>query len=294
MRFLFPFSIVPKGCHIVIYGAGEVGYDFYRQVKTSGYAEVVLWVDRQYAWFRRLNLPVDEPERLADADYDYVIITAENRPVYDSIREDLISMGVSDKKIVWNDDYKVHKNIAYGYMDRDIEAEMRNAVEAEPAEFISGDRLDILIRYLYALEILDKKKDGYAKELYKRLILRGCDAKEPTENYISAYFSEYAYKSGVEAFLESFQKLVLSMNTGGFRKDQFLPVTNTGKLINGAHRLAAALACKRKIWYVSYPFDGLRYVCDAQKLKDMDFTDQDIQILTEHCRNIRATRCCIQ
>ncbi len=286
MRFLFPFSKVPKGSRLVIYGAGEVGYDFYRQLKTTDFASIVLWADRQYEWFRKLNLPVDEPGKIADADFDYVVITAENRPVYESIRNDLLDMGVPDSKLLWFDDYTVHENRVLGYKDRDLEAEMKNALQGDPVMFLNEDRLDIVIRYLYAGEILKGVNNGYGEGLYKRFIIQGSDAKEPTENYISAYFSEYSYKSGIEAFQESFRKLVLSMKDQGFRRDQFLPVTNNGRLINGAHRVAAALACKTSIWYLTYPFNGLRYACDGEKLLEMGFTDEDVKAIKEEYKKL--------
>ncbi|MCR5733683.1 MAG: hypothetical protein K6G22_03655 [Lachnospiraceae bacterium] len=286
MRFLFPFSSIQKGSRVAIYGAGEVGYDFYRQLKTSGYAEIVLWVDRQYEWFRRLNLPVDEPAKISSADYDNVIITAENRPVYESIRNDLLKMGVPDNKLVWFDDYTIHENIVLGYEDRDLEEEMKDAVQGDPAIFINEKRLDIVIRYMYALDILRDVKNGYSEGLYRKFIINGCDAKEPTENYISAYFSDYSCKRGIKAFQDSFIRLVHSVNDEGFRRDQFLPVANNMILINGAHRVAAALACKKSIWYVTYPFSGLRYKCDAGTLKELGFTDDEIRTIVECYNNI--------
>lgn len=277
MRFLFPFSIIPQGCRIIIYGAGEVGYDFYRQIKTSKYAEVVLWVDRQYEWFRRLNLPVDEPQKILNAEYDYIVITAENEQVYKSIRKDLIDMSVSEDRFIWSEDYSIHENIVYGYKDRNIEKEMKSAQKTDASFFFKETRLDIVIRYLYASELLAGTCDGNGERLYRQFILSGCDAKEPTENYISAYFSEYSNKRGIKAFQESFRKLVNSMNTDGFIKEQFVPVDSNGNLINGAHRVAAALACHKDVWYASYPFNGLRYICDEVTLSDMGFENDDIR-----------------
>ena len=141
MRFLFPFSIIPQGCRIIIYGAGEVGYDFYRQVKTSQYAEVVLWVDRQYEWFRRLNLPIDEPQKILNVEYDYIVITAENEQVYKSIRNDLLDMSVSEDRLIWSEDYSVHENIVYGYKDRDIEKEIKSAQKTDASFFFKETRL---------------------------------------------------------------------------------------------------------------------------------------------------------
>ena len=170
MRFLFPFSIVPKGSRIIIYGAGEVGYDFYRQSKTSGYAEVVLWVDKQYEWFRSLNLPVDYPGKIMDEEFDFVVITAEHKAVYDSICRDLRHLGVLENRIIWNEDYTVHENVVLSYEDRNIEKEMERAVQSNAGIFLNKNRLDIIIRYLFAAEILNRASDGIGEYLYIKFI----------------------------------------------------------------------------------------------------------------------------
>ena len=276
MRFLFPFSIVPQGSRIIIYGAGEVGYDFYRQVITSQYAEIALWVDRQYSWFRTLNLPVDEPWQIKDAKYDLVVITAEQRSVYESICCDLHRFCVPPNKIIWKEDYTLHENIVLGYEDRDIEKELTNAVQSDACEFVNRNRLDIVIRYLYATEVLSNVSGGIGERIYTKFISIGCNAKEPTENYISAYFSEYSQKRGIKAFKHSYMELIYSMKTNGYLKEQFLPVDERGHLINGAHRVAAALACNEKVWYVRYPFIGLHYECSEKSLEEMQFTVNEI------------------
>ena len=288
MRFLFPFSDIPKGCNIVLYGAGEVGYDFYRQVKTSGFVQLILWVDRQFEWFRKLNLPVDDPERISDVDYDYVIITAENRSVYESIRKDLLHMNVHEEKIQWYEDYSVHENVVYGYEDRDISAEAKDAILTDAADFLNENRLDIIIRYMYALEILEGVESGYGKCLYDKFIEVGSHAKEPTENYISAYFSEYSCKRGINAFRKEFVSLIHSMRDDGFKKEQFVPVDSKGRLINGAHRVAAALACGSKVWYVVYSFGGLTYICNDVTLESLGFMPSEIEMIKDCYRKVKG------
>ena len=166
MRFLFPFSAVPKGSRIVLYGAGEVGYDFYRQVMTSKYVELVLWVDRQYEWFRMLNLPVDHPSRIEQAEFDYVVITAERENVLNSIARDVEQMGFSRDRLIWDKDYSVHENVVYSFKDRDIAEEAKRAITCSPFDFVSEDRLDIVIRYLYAKDIYEQAADEMHRNMY--------------------------------------------------------------------------------------------------------------------------------
>lgn len=44
----FPREKISKGKKVILYGAGDMGKSFYKQLKDTGYCEVVLWVDRNY------------------------------------------------------------------------------------------------------------------------------------------------------------------------------------------------------------------------------------------------------
>ena len=116
MRFIFPFSEIKQNSKIVLYGASECGYDFYRQIVSTGYCEIVLWVDRQYEWWRYMGLPVEPPEKLCDVNYDVVVSTAEREAVHQSIVEDMMVMGVAEETVFWKRDYRIRGNIALRYL----------------------------------------------------------------------------------------------------------------------------------------------------------------------------------
>ena len=115
--------------------------------------------------------------------------------------------------------------------------------------------------------------------MYLKFVTKQWNEQEPTENYISAYFSEYTVKRGKEAFEKSFIELVRDMEDHGYDREHFVPVDKNGRLINGAHRIAAALACGLDVWRLSYPFEGLFYVCNRESLEKMGFANSEIQIL---------------
>ena len=113
--------------------------------------------------------------------------------------------------------------------------------------------------------------------MYLRFISEQWNEQEPTENYISAFFTEYECKRGKEAFDSSFINLVKSVEAKGFEKKYFVPVDNKGRLINGAHRIAAAMVCGVNVWSLKYPFNGLYYVCNKDSLLKMGFADEQIR-----------------
>ena len=97
---VFPFGKVERGANIVLYGAGEVGRTFYGQVKTTGYGNIVAWVSKDYqtCWNKDV---VESPQKLLDTTFDVVVIAVKGEAMADSIRRDLLSMGVDEKRILW-------------------------------------------------------------------------------------------------------------------------------------------------------------------------------------------------
>lgn len=72
--FLFPFSGVPKGSDIILYGAGTYGQRLYAYLKRTGFCKVVLWLDRNYEVLRKMGLEVQSPEELGRSACGIVVI----------------------------------------------------------------------------------------------------------------------------------------------------------------------------------------------------------------------------
>ena len=103
--YIFPYEIVDKNSKVAIYGAGCVGKSYYRALERTGYAELVMWVDKAYAQLQRCGFPVMPIEKIYESKYDYLLIAIEDECVAEQIMQYLISCGTDAKKIVW----KVHK-----------------------------------------------------------------------------------------------------------------------------------------------------------------------------------------
>ena len=288
MKHIFPFAEIPKGEKIVLYGASERGYDFYRQLISSDYAEVVLWVDRQYEWYRYMNLPVDAPSKIMETKYDRIVITAEKESVFISIKKDLAEIGVDTKKVFWKENCNIVGDIAFKYDSLRILKESEDAVLADPVSLLRPDRMDIIIKYLYASDILHGIREGKHKDMYFSLIVAQNGGNEPTENLIASFFTEYSKKEGVKAFDESFRKLVVSMKNKGFLREYFIPLDSNGVLLNGAHRLSTALALKSKVWVRKYPFVGALLDYSVEWLKDNHFSDSEIDYLVNIFNELKS------
>lgn len=289
MRYIFPFKEIPEDSRIVIYGATQTGYDFYRQVKTTGYCDVTAWLDRQYLWWREMNLPVDPPDSIKGVEFDLVILTAEKEHTADLMRKDLIGFGVPDKKIFWKDDYSVKENIAKEYDSERFRREAEEAVLESPIKYLNGDNLDITVRVMYAKDILSEADCSKHRDMYKKIMVNQMGEKEPTDDMIPAYFTEYTMKKGFKAFDESFRELLISVKNNGFDRQYFIPIDSDGGLINGRHRLAAAIAVGKPVWTREYLFSGFHHHFNEQWLEKMGFSpDEILEVMGEYRRLINS------
>ena len=284
MRFIFPFNIIEKASRIVLYGASEAGYDFYRQIVSTGYCEIVLWVDRQYEWWRKMNLPVDPPESICGCSFDVILLTAEKWDVAESMKKDLLRMGVQSEMIFWKDDYLIKGNIAARYDNDRIISEAKEAVQDDPLRYVNEESLDIIIRVMYARDIIERNIDEKHEQMYRRLMMVQNNGVEPTENMINAYFTAYTLKSGWEAFDHSFRELIYSMAKEGFRRNDFIPIDRLGCMIGGRHRLSAAIALGIPVWVRKYEYNGISLSFNKEWLIQNGFDDEISEIMNYYSR----------
>ncbi len=99
-RFQFPYSQVPFGRRIAIYGAGAVGRAFFEQTLLTKYAVITLWVDKNAKSIS--NPSIYSANELMKKEFEYLVIAIDDEKVAFDIRNDLISMGIAENKIVWN------------------------------------------------------------------------------------------------------------------------------------------------------------------------------------------------
>ena len=99
----FPFSVVPQGKRIVLYGAGKVGQAFYRQLTALSWAKEIIWTDQNAEGYERLpdGRRLFAPAELAALDFDVVVLAVADRVVAESIARTLAALGVAEEKLLW-------------------------------------------------------------------------------------------------------------------------------------------------------------------------------------------------
>lgn len=98
--YLFPYEKIPRGSRIIIYGAGDVGQEYLQQMLMTGYAEVICFLDRAFDKYPPMVVPTLSPERVADLDFDHVVIAMKTAVFCGDIVSFLEKKGVPGEKIV--------------------------------------------------------------------------------------------------------------------------------------------------------------------------------------------------
>lgn len=104
---LNPFLFCEKEKYIVLYGAGKVGEDYYKKLKTNAKIHVCGWIDKNFEACQARGLDVQSIESLKNKAYDYVLVAIKNEPVFLEIKKELREMGVAEEKIIWGNPIRV-------------------------------------------------------------------------------------------------------------------------------------------------------------------------------------------
>ena len=100
-KYLFPFEKINKGSKILIYGAGELGQAYWRQIQLTNYCEILGFVDRSYDQYSHLGIPVFSPEGINDIEFDYILLAFRAGDFAIDVSKNLIKAGVKEEKIVY-------------------------------------------------------------------------------------------------------------------------------------------------------------------------------------------------
>ncbi len=99
--FGFPFLGEFAGKKVILYGAGRVGVDYYKEITDIREFQLVKWVDKSPEKKSYPSIPeITGPQSIRDAEYDAVIIALSEK-YHEEAEKELIDMGVPKEKIFW-------------------------------------------------------------------------------------------------------------------------------------------------------------------------------------------------
>lgn len=98
LQFMLPCFMRNKKTDVVIYGAGERGFQFRKQLQKCGNINVVAWVDRNYEKYDK-ELEIMNVEGLKNLKYDYILIAIENVEIVHEVICELLNQGIDYRNI---------------------------------------------------------------------------------------------------------------------------------------------------------------------------------------------------
>lgn len=94
----YPYMELKQDKKIVIYGAGNYGKRLYEKICKEGEKEVIAILDQTKEWLG--DKKVLRPEEIKGLEYDSILIAIKNKDIVDAVKEKLMSLGVSEDKMV--------------------------------------------------------------------------------------------------------------------------------------------------------------------------------------------------
>lgn len=136
-----------------------------------------------------------------------------------------------------------------------------------PKKLLTHKRADIYAKLYYANEILNENNSNWPLQVYLSHI-------QTFNNYIE---DDNSGKIGKKAFTSSFEKLILSYRKHGHNVDSsIIAVDKDYTIIDGAHRVAAAIATDQQVTIARFPsYQAQHYRLDyfTNKGLDLDVAD---------------------
>lgn len=100
--------------NIILYGAGKVGNDYYRQLAIYSEINIVAWVDKNAKEYQYDYCKISDISKCLSEQYDYVIIAVASKALSEEIKSELCSVGISESRIVWIEPIKKRIRLMIG------------------------------------------------------------------------------------------------------------------------------------------------------------------------------------
>ena len=99
--YVVPSKVYQYGKKIALYGAGMVGQAYERQLKISKEAELVIWVDKMFEYYKKNGMNVKDIVQLKQYEYDVILLAINDKDMMIKIKKSLVEMGIKEEKIYW-------------------------------------------------------------------------------------------------------------------------------------------------------------------------------------------------
>ncbi len=102
LKYILNDNKLPASDKVILYGAGAVGRDYYKQLKRSKKVNLVAWVDQNSQKYIEEGLEVKPITEIAKLDFEYILVAVRRENLLENISKVLLEeYSVSSDKILW-------------------------------------------------------------------------------------------------------------------------------------------------------------------------------------------------
>lgn len=99
--YSFPYDDLPRETKVILYGAGQVGYSYWKYIQYSQCVNLVGWADKDYQNLQKQGWNVKRLELLLKENFDAIIVAVEKRELFNDIKTDILKLGVKEEHVLW-------------------------------------------------------------------------------------------------------------------------------------------------------------------------------------------------
>ncbi len=99
--YWLPTNTLPEGSRIAVYGYGDVGKDYCRQLARDKYLVFAGAYDKNYEKYATSVDYIKSVEDIKNTDFDYIVIAIVNEEIEKKVKKFIIDSGVPEDKILW-------------------------------------------------------------------------------------------------------------------------------------------------------------------------------------------------
>lgn len=101
-KWPLPIAYMTNGSRIALYGAGDVGKSYYRQILKRDRFCLCVWVDKNYENITDVKYELSAPEQITAVDFDHIVIGVAEIVAAMEIMDNLAKLQVPASKIIWD------------------------------------------------------------------------------------------------------------------------------------------------------------------------------------------------
>lgn len=96
--FLFPFHKVLQGSNIVLYGAGNVGKQFFSQINKTNYCNIIAWVDKRQGMTE--GQEIRSISVITEKAFDFIVVAILDEDTRHEVKKELFKYGMTSERII--------------------------------------------------------------------------------------------------------------------------------------------------------------------------------------------------